>query len=153
MGDTNNNFDFHSKNAFLTYPQCGDITHELALPLLAGLGDGRVSYAVVALEQHEDGGNHLHALICFKVNYGIRFVLAARSHEPLLLTECRDLLAKIQNQGRPIFRSGRRGTATTPKHPVPQRHHRNLPIRYKGGELCRDGRQTGPVSTSRGTAP
>lgn len=60
-------FDFHAKHVFLTYPQCGAATADDALPILAGLGEGRVSFVVVSREQHEDGGNHLHSLICFKV--------------------------------------------------------------------------------------
>jgi len=61
------NFDFHAKHVFLTYPQSGAATADDALPILAGLGEGRVSFVVVSREQHQDGGNHLHSLVCFKV--------------------------------------------------------------------------------------
>lgn len=52
-------FRFNAKRAFLTYPQCGDLDKDT---LLAFLRDNRGAiWYCVGLEQHEDGGNHLHA--------------------------------------------------------------------------------------------
>jgi len=52
-------FRFNAKRAFLTYPQCGDLTKERLLEFLRD-ERGALWYCV-GLEQHEDGGNHLHA--------------------------------------------------------------------------------------------
>lgn len=52
-------FRFNAKRAFLTYPRSGDLTKE---QLLEFLRDERgCLWYCVGLEQHEDGGNHLHA--------------------------------------------------------------------------------------------
>jgi len=52
-------FRFNAKRVFLTYPRSGDLTKE---QLLEFLRDERGSlWYCVGLEQHEDGGNHLHA--------------------------------------------------------------------------------------------
>ena len=52
-------FRFNAKRAFLTYPRSGDLTKE---QLLEFLRDERGAlWYCVGLEQHEDGGNHLHA--------------------------------------------------------------------------------------------
>ena len=52
-------FRFNAKRAFLTYPRSGDLTKE---SLLEFLRDERGAlWYCVGLEQHEDGGNHLHA--------------------------------------------------------------------------------------------
>nr|QJB18634.1 MAG: replication-associated protein [Genomoviridae sp.] len=52
-------FRFNAKRAFLTYPQCGTLTKELLLEFLRD--DRGAAWYCVGLEQHEDGGNHLHA--------------------------------------------------------------------------------------------
>lgn len=52
-------FRFNAKRVFLTYAQCGTLTADA---LLAFLRDDRgAAWYCVGLEQHEDGGNHLHA--------------------------------------------------------------------------------------------
>jgi len=52
-------FRFNAKRVFLTYPQCGDLT---SARLCEYLRDTRgAAWYCVGLEQHEDGGNHLHA--------------------------------------------------------------------------------------------
>jgi len=52
-------FRFNAKRAFLTYPRCGDLTKEQLLEFLRD--DRGALWYCVGLEQHEDGGNHLHA--------------------------------------------------------------------------------------------
>lgn len=59
-------FDFHAKTCFLTYPQCSYEPTQCLEHLRTLLGD-KPTYIVVAHELHEDGGDHLHALICFRV--------------------------------------------------------------------------------------
>lgn len=59
-------FTFHAKHAFLTYPQC-DIPARDALLLLTGICGARWAFISVGHEQHQDGRDHLHALIAFKV--------------------------------------------------------------------------------------
>jgi len=52
-------FRFNAKRVFLTYPRSGNCTAE---QLLHFLRDERGAlWYCVALEHHEDGGNHLHA--------------------------------------------------------------------------------------------
>lgn len=58
-------FDFHAKNCFLTYPQCNYDPEQCLDHLRTLLGD-KPTYIVVAHELHADGGDHLHALICFR---------------------------------------------------------------------------------------
>lgn len=64
-------FDFHAKYAFLTYPQC-NISARDALTHLSAITGERATYLVVAHELHEDGGDHLHGLIAFKVSHDTR---------------------------------------------------------------------------------
>lgn len=52
-------FRFNAKRAFLTYPRCGELTKERLLDFLRD--DRGASWYCISLEQHEDGGNHLHA--------------------------------------------------------------------------------------------
>jgi len=52
-------FRFNAKRAFLTYPRSGDLTKERLLEFLRD--DRGALWYCVGLEQHEDGGNHLHA--------------------------------------------------------------------------------------------
>jgi len=52
-------FRFNAKRAFLTYPRTGDLAAQSLLDFLRDTR-GAIWYCV-ALEQHEDGGNHLHA--------------------------------------------------------------------------------------------
>lgn len=52
-------FRFSAKRAFLTYSQCGDLTKERVLQYLRE--DRGCQWYLVGLEQHEDGGNHIHA--------------------------------------------------------------------------------------------
>jgi hypothetical protein len=52
-------FRFCAKRVFLTYPQSEGLTKERLLEHL--VGPLRARWACVALEQHEGGGNHLHA--------------------------------------------------------------------------------------------
>lgn len=55
----NGRFRFSAKRAFLTYAQCGELTKERVLEFLR---DSRgAAWYSVGLEQHEDGGNHIHA--------------------------------------------------------------------------------------------
>lgn len=52
-------FRFNAKRAFLTYPRSGDLTRERLQDFLRN--DRGAAWYCVGLEQHEDGGNHLHA--------------------------------------------------------------------------------------------
>jgi len=52
-------FRFNAKRAFLTYPRCEPLTKERLLEFLRD--DRGAGWYCVGLEQHEDGGNHLHA--------------------------------------------------------------------------------------------
>ncbi|QDJ95247.1 replication-associated protein [Capybara virus 20_cap1_494] len=72
-------FDFHAKNVFLTYPRC-DIPAQHGLDYLTGLCGARAQFTCVSNEQHEDGGNHLHALICFKVRVMSQPVVTRQPH-------------------------------------------------------------------------
>jgi len=54
-----NDFRFSAKRAFLTYAQCGDLTVESVRDFLRD-DLGATGYCV-ALEQHQDGNNHIHA--------------------------------------------------------------------------------------------
>lgn len=65
------NFDFHARNVFLTYPQC-TLSPGDGLALLTSICGDRWAFAVVAREQHEDGGDHLHVLICFRRKFRTR---------------------------------------------------------------------------------
>ncbi|QCO93519.1 replication-associated protein [Gopherus associated circular DNA virus 5] len=64
-------FDLHAKHAFLTYPQC-DIPAGDVLADLATICGARWSFIAVGHELHEDGGDHLHALIAFKRKFRTR---------------------------------------------------------------------------------
>jgi len=65
---TNQQFQFKSKNVFLTYPKC-----DVPLPnLLAFLSEFGPSYIVVASELHEDGTLHRHAYMQFNEPFRTR---------------------------------------------------------------------------------
>lgn len=66
MPGDNSSFDFHARYAFLTYPQC-DISAPDGLAAISRICGARAGFIVVSHEFHEDGGDHLHALIAFKV--------------------------------------------------------------------------------------
>jgi len=53
----------NAKRFFLTYAQCGELSKERLADFLLALG-GVTGYTV-GLEQHEGGGNHLHAYVEF----------------------------------------------------------------------------------------
>lgn len=63
-------YDFHAKHAFLTYPQC-PVSKEDMLQHLLGLRC-RISFASVAHELHEDGGDHLHVFLTFERKFRTR---------------------------------------------------------------------------------
>ena len=84
------NFDFHAKHAFLTYPQC-DLSARDGLALLTDLCGSRAAYIVVSHELHEDGGDHLHALIAFKVSRRVMLINVHVTNMTFLPT------AKVQN--------------------------------------------------------
>lgn len=65
-GDTHVTFDFHARNVYLTYPRCPWTTRD-ALDALVSRLNARWSFACISHELHEDGGDHLHGVICFKV--------------------------------------------------------------------------------------
>lgn len=54
-----NGFRFCAKRVFLTYPQCGELNHERVLQFLRD--ERGATWYTVGLEQHADGGNHVHA--------------------------------------------------------------------------------------------
>lgn len=68
MDTPRDRFDFHAKYVFLTYPQC-DIPAAAGLASLTALTGERAAYTIVSHEFHEDGGDHLHVLIVFRVGY------------------------------------------------------------------------------------
>lgn len=63
-------FNMKSKNIFLTYPQIGDITREEIKDFLCS--KLKLKKYVIALEKHEDGGNHIHAHISLAYNKNIK---------------------------------------------------------------------------------
>lgn len=54
-------FRFHAKNLFVTYPQCNDLSKEHVRSFFQD--ELLCSQYTIGLEQHLDGGNHIHALI------------------------------------------------------------------------------------------
>lgn len=59
----NNNtplFRLNAKQLFLTYPQC-ELSKDRVLEILSDVLD--IELYIIAQEQHEDGGNHIHAYI------------------------------------------------------------------------------------------
>jgi len=63
-------FRFCNKRVFLTYPQSGDISTETVRDFLR---DTRgASWYTVALEQHEGGGNHIHAYAEWRERVDVR---------------------------------------------------------------------------------
>lgn len=67
---TRNDFRFNSKSAFLTYPQCGSLSKERVLEFLRDTLSA--DWYSVGLEQHEDGGNHIHAYAEWNTRRNIR---------------------------------------------------------------------------------
>lgn len=63
-------FRLHSKNLFLTYPQCSASKAQL-LDFLQQKFSNNLVYAIIGQEQHADGNKHLHATITLanKVDY------------------------------------------------------------------------------------
>lgn len=140
------NFDFHAKHAFLTYPQ-RTLSPADGLAKLATICSARWSYAVVAREQHEDGGDHLHVLICFRVSGYHGYIMSQRNNRG---THGFPFLEKVPNQERAIFRSRRRtGRRISSQHPGRPRPPRCLRLRHEGRGLRRTGGQTVQPSTSR----
>lgn len=64
------NFRLNSRNFFLTYPQCGEDKSTL-LTFLKSIFK-HWTYICVSREVHQDGGLHLHALICCSKKTDIR---------------------------------------------------------------------------------
>lgn len=65
-------FDLHSKNVYLTYPRC-DIPKEEAIQQIStAVRDKPLSFIAVSHEHHIDGGDHLHALLCFDRKFRTR---------------------------------------------------------------------------------
>lgn len=126
------NFDFHAKHAFLTYPQCS-IPAGDALADLTALTGERAAYIVVAHELHEDGGDHLHALVAFKVSAVTILVMRRISNMVATLT------AKVQNSERTILRSTQRRTRISSQHPVGKEPCRGLQLCHERGRLRRVG--------------
>lgn len=60
-------FRLSAKRVFLTYPQIGDITHDEIHQHLSTFGD---TYS--ALEYHEDGQPHIHAIVTSHIKFNIR---------------------------------------------------------------------------------
>lgn len=89
-------FDFHARNAFLTYPQC-DISPRDALAFISEICGTRAQFTCISHEFHEDGGDHLHVLIHFKVRVASLLIISHVTNSGVILT------AKIQNQERAIF--------------------------------------------------
>lgn len=59
-------FDFHARNVYLTYPRCPWTTGDALDAIVSRLAT-RWSFACISHELHQDGGDHLHGVICFKV--------------------------------------------------------------------------------------
>lgn len=57
-------FQFNSKKFFLTYSQCGDLTREQVLLHMEYIHSA-IKHYYIALEQHQDGNNHIHAFLEF----------------------------------------------------------------------------------------
>lgn len=96
-------FDFHAKYVFLTYPRC-EIPASDALHLLRNTCHLGWRFAVVSHELHEDDGDHLHALICFKVYCEFDLPPKGTLTGPLINSVCViRITAKIQNQEAAIF--------------------------------------------------
>jgi len=72
-------FDFHARQAFLTYPRC-PITPSVAAAAIVALLPGKIDYGLVCQETHtmEDtegaSGQHLHAVLVFKKKFRTRNV-------------------------------------------------------------------------------
>lgn len=64
-------FDIHAKNVYLTYPRC-DLTKEDAIRQLSEAAGARLLFIAVSHELHDDGGDHLHGLLCFERKFRTR---------------------------------------------------------------------------------
>lgn len=62
----NSNFNFNAKQVLLTYPQCS-LSKELVFQALDSLSS--IKEYVIALEKHQDGSPHIHAVLSFKSRY------------------------------------------------------------------------------------
>lgn len=58
-------FRLQAKNVFLTYPHCPLSKEDLLALLLAKGGLPTVQYHTIAIEAHQDGTPHLHAILSF----------------------------------------------------------------------------------------
>jgi hypothetical protein len=65
-----NSFRFNARNVFLTYPKCA--ADKLDLLNHFKTFKPTVAYGIVSHELHEDGSDHLHALIGFVKKYSTR---------------------------------------------------------------------------------
>lgn len=66
-------FRLHSKNIFLTYPQCATSLTNFVYRLNLFFGDN-LEKGVACQESHIDGNKHLHAAICLKVAFSTKKV-------------------------------------------------------------------------------
>jgi len=65
-----NDFRLSAKRVFLTYPQCGELSKERLEVFIRD--DRHALWYCIGLEQHEDGGNHLHAYVEFADKLNVR---------------------------------------------------------------------------------
>lgn len=65
-------FELSSKSVFLTYPHTDDMKQEDILACLEERFPDTIKSYDIALEQHKDGENHIHALVEFKKKMRIR---------------------------------------------------------------------------------
>lgn len=56
-------FRLDAKHIGLTYPKC-DLTRQRVLDALRSIGGDNYRCAIVCIEQHKDGTNHIHAYLC-----------------------------------------------------------------------------------------
>lgn len=63
-------FRFNAKNVFLTYPKCSETKEDLREYFKTF--EPPVAFGIIAHELHEDGTDHLHAVIGFKTKYSTR---------------------------------------------------------------------------------
>lgn len=91
---TGSQFRLNAKHLFITYPQCGSVTKEQLLTFLQTTGG--IRRAIIALEQHQDGNNHLHAYIEYTKRLNIKnprkFDMEGLHPN---ITSCRNIMASI----------------------------------------------------------
>lgn len=69
MGD--DNFRIQAKKFFLTYPQCS-IGKATASEAIHARYSGEIASSVFAEERHQDGNEHIHAMVEFKRTKNIK---------------------------------------------------------------------------------